>query len=348
MRSSKISFQSTSQMGWLPVFLLFSSVLPLALAAPGAGEGYLQARSSVPKPGVGLVPVKTAIAVAPTTTGLPGLYPETTAIAVIPELRDTTNSSDPVDTNNEKKKKKKKNPKKNPHKGKIKTVTIVHSIPVTATIVKRSDNDYPSPIDDEPSGDPMDLDTEDYTTVSILQVAVPTDRPVIITTYECLTPTDTPSSFDKNNINNYTPELAKQLIKLKTKAKVSCLSITSGLQADLASQTSVMEYIEGYFCGTILSRTDDESGVAHVVREGNGAMQRISVTWVLTEAKPSKKECVMGMKMIWDQCANLGDDSIEGFSGGKALLKSGVFFNLEAVTAVEDKKVQKGKGRQSG
>ncbi|KAF3165073.1 hypothetical protein TWF225_008088 [Orbilia oligospora] len=339
-------------MGWLPVFLLFSSVLPLALAAPGAGEGYLQARSSVPKPGVGLVPVKTAIAVALTTTGLPGLHPETTAIAVIPEPRGTTNSSDPADTNNADKtmeeKKKKKKPKKKTHKGKIKTVTIVHSIPVTATIVKRSDTEYPSPVDDEPSGNPMEIDTEDYTTVSILQVAVPTDRPVIITTYECPTPTDTPSSFDKNNINNYTPELAKQLIKLKTKAKVSCLSITTGLQADLASQTSVMEYIEGYFCDTILSRTDDESGVAHVVREGNGATQRMSVTWVLTETKPSKKECVMGMKMIWDQCANLGDESIEGFSGGKALFKSGVFFNLEAVTAAGDGKVQKGKGRQSG
>ncbi|KAF3080656.1 hypothetical protein TWF569_006050 [Orbilia oligospora] len=322
-------------MGWLPVFLLFSSVLPLALAAPGAGEGYLQARSSVPKPGVGLVPVKTAIAVAPTTTGLPGLHPETTAIAVIPKPRGTTNSSDPADTNNADKtkeeKKKKKKPKRENHKGKIKTVTIVHSIPVTATIVKRSDTEYPSPVDDEPSGNPMEIDTEDYTTVSILQVAVPTDRPVIITTYECPTPTDTPSSFDKNNINNYTPELAKQLIKLKTKAKVSCLSITTGLQADLASQT-----------------TDDESGVAHVVREGNGATQRMSVTWVLTETKPSKKECVMGMKMIWDQCANLGDESIEGFSGGKALLKSGVFFNLEAVTAARDGKVQKGKGRQSG
>ncbi|KAF3212454.1 hypothetical protein TWF192_000706 [Orbilia oligospora] len=324
-------------MGWLPVFFLFSFVLPLALAAPGAGEGYLHARSSVPKPGVGLVPVKTAIAVAPTTTGLPGLHPETTAIAVIPELRGTTSSSDPVNTNNADNKEEEKKKKKKNHKGKIKTVTVVHSIPVTATIVKRSDNDfdYPSPIEDEPSGDPMDLDTEDYTTVSILQVAVPTDRPVIITTYECPTPTDT-------------PELAKQLIKLKPKAKVSCLSITSELQADLASQTSVMEYIEDYFCDTILSRTDDESGVAHVVRESGGASQRMSVTWVLTEEKPSKKVCVMGMKMIWDQCANLGGESIEGFSGGKALLKSGVFFNLEAVMAAGNGKVRKGKGRQSG
>ncbi|KAK6506085.1 hypothetical protein TWF506_011008 [Arthrobotrys conoides] len=428
MQYSRITPPSTSQVGWLSLFFLFSALLPLILAAPGAGEGYLQARNSVPKPGVSL-PTKTAIEVAPTT----GLHPETTAIAVIPERARSSGGVNEVGKK-KKKKKGKKGIKDKLKKGKTKTVTVVQTVPVTHTHtiykVKRADGGFPTPDADHPmrktddksdseddesnlvydesdseydesdsedyesdseddkghrgddkghpgddkghpeddkghpeddkghrgddkgdpmeidpededrrDTDPMDLDTEEFTTVSVLQVAVPTDRPVIVTTYQCSPgPTDAPTPKGG-------PELARKLIDMKEKAKVTCISTTSAVQADLASQTDAMEYIEGYFCDILLSRTDEGSGVTHVIREQNGANQKMSVTWVLSNQKPSKAECVQGMKMIWKECADLeakGDDS---YSGGKALFKNGVFYNLEAVTSSSVAKNSKGNGK---
>ncbi|RVD87420.1 uncharacterized protein DFL_001656 [Arthrobotrys flagrans] len=363
MQYNRASSQQASQIGWLSLLFFFIAALPRVLAAPGAGKASFQVRGSAPKPGASL-PVRTAIAVAP-TGGLPGLHPETTAIAVIPKRRGIPESFSLVDKFYKKNKKKiKRNedrnedgiekPAKIGKKGKVKMITVVRSIPVTATVLKRTDGGYPSPDSegndiptrpprDDDEGDPTDgnLPEEDMATVSVLEKVVPTDNPVVITSYECpaVTVTEHPSTPSD------TPELAKQLINLNTPAKVSCFTISSELQADLASQTEVLEYVEGYFCDSTLSRTADASGVAHVVREHVGGTQNMSVSWMLTGKRPSKKECVEGLKMIWDKCANL--KSSEGpFSGGKALFKRGVFYNLEAVTFSERPK--KGKKSKAG
>ncbi|KAK6332027.1 hypothetical protein TWF718_002565 [Orbilia javanica] len=324
---------TTSYRGLLLLFLFFYSSIPVAFAAPGAGEGYINPRSSLPKPGVSL-PSKTSTEIAP-TTGLEELTPETTAV-----------------TKTHKSKKKEK----------VKVVTVVHSVPITATIVKRTDimeidsgfGDYPTPPEDEEyetlgfhNTDWMDteephqtsktpktlLSEDENTTVSVLQVVVPTDRPIIVTTYACQSSKPLPSD---------TPLLAKKLIEMKSTA-VSCIKPSSDLEPDLASQTSIMEYVEKHFCSTVLGRADDGSGIVHTVREVNGAMQQMSAVWVVSGKKPVKQTCIEAMKSIWEKCGDI--EGQEAFRGGKALLKEGVFFNLEAVVPVP---VKGGKRKASG
>ncbi|KAK6497530.1 hypothetical protein TWF481_011936 [Arthrobotrys musiformis] len=265
----------------------------------------------------------------------------------------------------------------------VKVVTVVRSVPVTATVLKRSlEGGYPGAeedldgmdVDSDPNGDPMDTDPPkrkkengdpmeidpDSSSDDPMIVDPPKKKPkgdlmdidpsdgdfTTVSILAKVVRTDKPvviTSYACNALPTDLPKLAKAFIEMKPPGRVSCFSPENEGITADLASQDVMSYIKSTFCATVLKESSDVSGVAHVVTEQAGVNWKISATWVMADMKPSKKACVDGMQLIWDKCVDSKDG--EGATGGKALLVEGVFYSVETLVGGKAKAKAKAKGK---